>query len=361
MAEVGVEKRTLEENRYKGIDIFKFIMAILVVMIHAQPFTSVNETLNQIVVDCIARIAVPFFFVASGFLLWSKEDTYADRTKKYCIRMLKLYFMWSAIYLPINLYECVTERNMGLAEAALDILRRTFFSGSYMQLWYLLALVVAVVLIELCEKRKMTDRMMLVFGTVIYIIGLSYQCLHGFFVRLPFMKNENVVTIIDRVVEFIDTTRNGVFFGFLFVLIGRFFAKGKIKISLKNAVVGLIISILCGIVETQYLINNKIAWDRDMWLFLPFATMFLFAIASQIKSSIDIRWCKFLRQASVIIFLVHVIYEVMYRAVGVKLVGGVYHSVAAFGFVLVMSLLTVYVVRLLEQCKWFAWIGKLFG
>lgn len=358
---MGIEKRALEENRYKGIDILKFVMAILVVMIHAQPLTSVNETLNRIVVDCIARVAVPFFFVASGFLFWSKSDTGADRTYKYCMRMLGLYFIWSGIYLPLNLYECVAERNMGLAESVLDILRRTFFSGSYMQLWYLLALVVAVVLIKICEKCNMTDGTMLVIGTVSYVLGLSYQCLHGVFIRLPFMKSENVVTILDGIIGFIDTTRNGVFFGFIFVLMGRLFAKGRINISVKNAIIGLVVSILCGIVETQYLITNKITWDRDMWLFLPFATLFLFAIACQLKSSIDIRWCMFLRQASVIIFLVHVMYEVMYRAVIIKFVGGNYHSLVSFGFVLTMSMVTVVIVRLLEQHKWFKWIGKLFG
>ena len=83
-------------------------------------------------------------------------------------------------------------------------------------------------------------------------------------------------------------------------------------------------------------------------------------MALQIKSKMLYKRCYVLRKASVIIFLVQVAYEVIYRAVVIKFVGGVYHSIAAFGFVITMSLLSVLIICVLEQTKYFAWIRKLF-
>ena len=358
MAKVDTQEGKINTH-YKGIDLVKFIMAILIVTIHAQPFTSVNENLNQIVVDCIARLAVPFFFISSGFLLFRKEGNEWNHVKRYCLRMLKLYLIWTLIYLPLNLYECVVSKQMHLWDAVPDIARRTVLSGSYMQLWYFPAVIVAVLLVALCVRCKIKDGVMLLIGSILYILGLSYQAWYGYFIQLPFMQMEKVAGIINGLFEMMITTRNGVFFGFFFVVLGRLFAKGKIMLPFKGAVVGLIGCLLWGVGETRYLLKTRIAWERDMWMFLPFATLFLFAIACQIKPAVDSQRCKALRQAGVVIFLVHVGYEVMYRAVIVKLVGGVYHSLAAFGFVLLMSLVTAWGVQMLEQKKLFKWLGKL--
>ena len=54
---------------YYSIDAAKFICALLVVAVHCMPFGYSEAFLipNQIVRNYIARIAVPFFFVSSGY------------------------------------------------------------------------------------------------------------------------------------------------------------------------------------------------------------------------------------------------------------------------------------------------------
>ena len=61
------------DHAFNGIDLFKFICAFMVCMIHVPPFqTSVFglDRLNFYLMQGVCRIAVPYFFVSSGFLLF---------------------------------------------------------------------------------------------------------------------------------------------------------------------------------------------------------------------------------------------------------------------------------------------------
>lgn len=50
---------------YSGIDLFKIFAAILVVFIHSN--IAKNEEFSNVIVLCFSGIAVPFFFMVSGF------------------------------------------------------------------------------------------------------------------------------------------------------------------------------------------------------------------------------------------------------------------------------------------------------
>jgi surface polysaccharide O-acyltransferase-like enzyme len=67
---ISTKALSLSENRtkhYNCIDLIKFICALFVVSIHVSPFASYNSFINYGLKNYIARIAVPFFFVASGY------------------------------------------------------------------------------------------------------------------------------------------------------------------------------------------------------------------------------------------------------------------------------------------------------
>lgn len=54
-------------QNYNAIDIMKVVMAILVVFIHLNPLRDFGNELDFFSSIAITRIAVPFFFMASGF------------------------------------------------------------------------------------------------------------------------------------------------------------------------------------------------------------------------------------------------------------------------------------------------------
>lgn len=88
-------------------------MAIFVVAIHTNPMTACKNEWILAVYDSLVTLAVPFFFIASGFFLGNKmTGTLGDEDnlkviKAYLFRMIKLYLLWTIIYLPLTIYDYV--------------------------------------------------------------------------------------------------------------------------------------------------------------------------------------------------------------------------------------------------------------
>ena len=70
----------MEKKSYNAIDAFKFIAAVLIIMLHVNPFKGVSEPLALIARNMVTIIAVPFFFTASGFLFFKKLDTAEEKS-----------------------------------------------------------------------------------------------------------------------------------------------------------------------------------------------------------------------------------------------------------------------------------------
>lgn len=91
-------------NRSASLDVLKLGLAFLVVALHIFPvakMTGISGLISYEIASGITRIAVPTFFIVSGYLLRNKlhDKTYL---KKYCKRILLLYIVWQLIYLPEN-------------------------------------------------------------------------------------------------------------------------------------------------------------------------------------------------------------------------------------------------------------------
>ena len=112
-------KPNIDEQKYNSIDLFRFICAIFVVMIHVNPFGNANRNiifkyLDFGITQYLSRLAVPFFFITSGFFLYRKtvySSFSFNNSKKYIRRILKLYILWSIIYLPLTIYDIVDSKN----------------------------------------------------------------------------------------------------------------------------------------------------------------------------------------------------------------------------------------------------------
>ena len=70
----------MSRERYDtGIDWLRLAAAILVIAIHTSPLADFSETGDFILTRVLARIAVPFFFITSGYFLLSR---YHDSDRK---------------------------------------------------------------------------------------------------------------------------------------------------------------------------------------------------------------------------------------------------------------------------------------
>ena len=58
-----------KDKQYGGLDAFKLIAALLVICIHTSPLTTFSANADFFLTRIVARIAVPFFLMVSGFFV----------------------------------------------------------------------------------------------------------------------------------------------------------------------------------------------------------------------------------------------------------------------------------------------------
>lgn len=141
-----------QRKQYPQLDLMKLIMAVLVVMIHTEPFAIQRGQFLSELYDDILRLAVPFFFMTSGFLL-GKKCAGADKNRITAVlgtsirRNLRLYLLWSLIYLPAAIVGYAQE-GTGLVSGAIRYVVSLVAVGEHFYswpLWYLLAMIYGLV------------------------------------------------------------------------------------------------------------------------------------------------------------------------------------------------------------------------
>ena len=88
------------KQRRDFIDVTKFALSILIVVIHISPIESLNPVLRPFL-----RTAVPLFFLISAYLFFKKYgeaetiEKKIARIERYVKRNLQLYFFWLIVLL----------------------------------------------------------------------------------------------------------------------------------------------------------------------------------------------------------------------------------------------------------------------
>ncbi|MFI8713823.1 serine racemase VanT catalytic subunit [Brevibacillus brevis] len=124
------------EKQYGGLDRFGIIAAILVIAIHTFPLLSLSEWADFTLRQTIARVAVPFFFMCTGFFfmqkLGSDRNRNASMLKQFLWKVGKLYLLSILLYLPVNVYAGYFTDGFTVFTAVKDLL----FNGTFYHLWY---------------------------------------------------------------------------------------------------------------------------------------------------------------------------------------------------------------------------------
>ncbi|MFW7419821.1 acyltransferase family protein [Vagococcus fluvialis] len=74
----------MKDNRQLGIDFFRIVAAGMVVAIHTFPFSSISPKLDELITLTLFRVAVPFFFMTTGYFLigpLAKKRSYLTEKK----------------------------------------------------------------------------------------------------------------------------------------------------------------------------------------------------------------------------------------------------------------------------------------
>ena len=290
----------------------KFIAAILVVMIHTSPLTSISSALNFGLENGIARIAVPFFFVASGYFFYIKigynSNENNKRADRYLIKYLKritaMYLIWSSLYVVVDLHASYLA-HPSIVLCVVYYLRDLIFLGGHYHLWYFPALLFATGILYLAS-RKLSLKVILMMAVGLYVIGLLGDSYYGLI-----KQNEFLSGLWQPYFNLFITTRNGLFFGFIYVTIGAFLSeRGLLRPNLSGIGLGLS---LIGLVVEVYLLQKftEPRFYNMMLLQLP-AAYFLFQFLIQVKvPSWSINY-KLLRDCSILIYCSHAMFITLY-------------------------------------------------
>lgn len=302
MDAMNISKRNKE---YGFVDIMKFLLSLLIVCAH---FISENAAgrISRIVdyASSTYVIVVPFFFVCSGFLLFRKLDGQDDRGKimAYCKKILVMYAGWSVLYIGFTIATWI--RFGTTVGSVLHYALNAITYSTYKTIWFLPATVVGVlVTYRLYTKRGL--KATCVIAGICYVfgcIGASYS-----FVLSGIAPLNKILSIYNFIFY---SSRNGLFNGFPFVVLGLLISKrektGFSERNRKNLVLTIAFGI--GFVAEAFIIKQRFrAINANTLFFLvPFSYYFVsWCLGIQIQPSRVTCW---LRKMSTNVFLCQRLY-----------------------------------------------------
>lgn len=170
----------MKEKAYTGIDIFRIAAAVMVIAIHTYPLASYGESADYLFTHVLCRLAVPFFFTASGFFLF-RMGTYDGKTvARFLKKTAVLYFFAIVLYIPVNIYTGYFKTKPLLPSLIRDLL----FDGTFYHLWYLPAALLGAGLAWLLIKR-IGMKGAIATALVLYVVGLFGDSYYGLAEKLP--------------------------------------------------------------------------------------------------------------------------------------------------------------------------------
>lgn len=317
----------IKSKNFDSIDVTKFVMAILVMTIHIN--TGLSYEYNDIISNGLARIAVPFFFISSGFFFFSKKENFTfENLFKTIKRILLLFVGWTLIYgIYIFLTSFIHKQEplfLGVA-----FLKRHIFLNPYAHLWFLPALMIGISLGWLFLKMNL-KKTAIILGCILFCIGTLGDSYYYFAI-----KNEILKSFFNMYFQHFTTFRNGIFFGFVFTIFYNIFhQESKSYLAILS-----VLSLLLMLSEYFLVKEYKYALDYNMYFSLLIFTPAFFNLVKKIKINISSKTSLFFREYSLGIYFMHPM---------IKELNFIDAGVLRFPLILAECLVIIYIIKKLR-------------
>lgn len=243
----------MKQKELAIIDIMKLICVLLIICMNTNMFSSLNTTVDFIVVQLLSKIAYPLFFITTSFCFFKKIDfslslansKNMDTLFQFLAKIIKFYVLWTLLYLPLLIIQWMEEGFTIMT--LLYFLRDFIFVGSYVHLWIFPALLFAIVFVYYM-LRKWHYSELFVFAFVVYLIGMLINVYGTFLLEIPILSS-----VIACYLNIFSTSVNGLFFALIYVLLAYQLARKKITIHRKTITIRWILSTLIYIMEVSVL------------------------------------------------------------------------------------------------------------
>ncbi|GAB1531979.1 MULTISPECIES: serine racemase VanT catalytic subunit [Brevibacillus] len=285
------------EKQYGGLDRFGIIAAILVITIHTFPLLSISEWADFTLRQTIARVAVPFFFMCTGFFfmqkLGSDRNRNASMLKQFLWKVGKLYLLSILINLPVNMYAGYFTDGFTVFTAVKDLL----FNGTLYHLWYFPGIMLGVCISTFLYTRLSTWNTFWV-TLLLYGIGLLGDSYFGLVQMNPFVGG-----IYQLMFTLFDYTRNGIFFAPVFIVMGGMIANTRRRKKNKVApyAIGFVLFGSMLVMEGLILQAYQLQRHGSMYIFLIPCMYFLFQLLLFWRG----KNCPILRKLSLYVYIIH--------------------------------------------------------
>lgn len=297
----GIKMNNTSDKSYTGIDFFRMIAALLIIAIHTSPLGTYSEWGDFILTRVIARIAVPFFFMISGFFLISRYSFKADKLGTFVKKTAQIYAVAIALYIPVNLYNGYFNMENLLPNIIKDIV----FDGTLYHLWYLPASMIGGALAWYLVRRMGFHRAFAA-AAVLYLIGLFGDSYYGLIEKIPVMSDFYTLWF-----QVSDYTRNGIFFAPVFFLLGGWIADSRTRLRQTTAWTMFLCMMLLMLAEGLILHSFQLQRHDSMYLFLVPCMYFLFHALLYFRGKRHV-W---LRDVSLLVYIIHPMMIVVIRLV----------------------------------------------
>ncbi len=287
------------KNAYTGIDIFRLIAAVLVIANHTSPLLDYTSNGNFILTSILARLAVPFFFMTSGFFLIREIEKDNGKLLNFVKKSAFIYGAAILICLPLQIYK----GDFSVRPLLPSIIKNIFFNGTLYHLWYLPASIIGGI-IAWYLVRKLGYKTAFGISVPLYFIGLLGNGYYGITRSVPFIK-----TALNEIFTVMDTTQNGIFFAPLFIILGAYMHSKRCKLPDRiPSLIGFALSLSAMIAEALILREYRFQLHDSMYLMLPAVSFFLFSFLMSFSG-------KRLRRARDISLIVYIIHPVIIVAI----------------------------------------------
>lgn len=298
MTSLSGEKADIMISQRKNLDsadVLKFVLSVLIVATH----TSFLEGY----LTPLVRLAVPAFFMISGYFFFSRINSCDSKEKKKAylkksvIHNLKLYLFWFVILLPLTLY-IRKYHTMGIVGGLTHLIRDFLFGSTFQSSWYIIALITGFTIVMFLSY-KLPQYALVIIGVILYIPSLlssNYEFLVESSETLSFISDS-----LSKV--FLLPCRN-FSVSILYIAIGKYLAEKNYEGKTKKYTLTFLLA-FAALVAEYFMLNFgrvKIE-DTDCYIALPFAAYYLCKVF--LTLDINCKYAIILRKISTVSYCAH--------------------------------------------------------
>lgn len=285
----------MEKYNFKMLNVMKLICAILVVMIHSMFLLSISEDLWVATSLGICRVAVPFFFVLSGYFFYNLKDENSRKKqiKKYALTYLKFVAMEVVILFPVVMGAIMRGEYLGL-------LLSLIFLGVTGSLWYISSMVIGLLFVKPFIKRNKYLHLIVISG-LLFAFGLMGDAYAGIFAGTAIESATGLYKAIFGAMQI------GFTCSIPFLTIGMLINRLELIEKFKNKKINLLLvgAFILLLVEAFVLYKNKIPFDFNMYISLLFAGPLLFIWTMQSKFNVSEKTSDLCKKLSLWVYVLH--------------------------------------------------------